>query len=468
MGLPTPSFRPTTVAASWHLGQCPRAWLTAVVVLLSLSACQSPDRFEARLDLAKSLATADVHLEPTLLDLGTVEARAFLGSGWSWNERSGGTSFVWGTGEISQLHFFLSTARELDLEIRCFPCSFQGAPMQEIRPTLNGIPLEPLILAPKPQVYRIHVPADATRQGTNRLTLRYGYSHSPVTASGAGGRRSLAVGWDWIRFHLEPAAAESEVTASTVGISMPFGTGVDFYFEADRGDRLAFDEILVPGDSTPGVEIRLLTDDRDATALLDLHNSQRNVAIDLPISEKQAVRLSMRVAALAGDPDPILLLGPRIETSSTRKGAPEASAKAPASLPPAERPNVLVYVVDTMRADHLGLYGYPRSVSPEIDQFRDGAAVFDHAIAQTSWTKPAVASIFTGLRATAHGVNHRQHRLASRFRTMAELLSDASYRTVAFTTNAYFSADSGLQQGFDEFNLQPARADRVNQKSSTG
>ena len=464
MGLPTPSFRPTTFNASWHLGQCPRAWLTAVVVLLSLSACHSPDRFETRLDLAKSLATAEIHLEPTLLDLGTVEARAFLGSGWSWNERSGGTSFVWGTGEISELRFFLSTARELDLEVRCFPHSFQGSPTQEVRPTLNGIPLEPLILAPKPQVYRIHVPADASRQGTNRLTFRYGYSHSPATASSGRGKRSLAVGWDWIRFHLEPSAARSEVTASAAGISMPFGTGVDFYFEADRGDRLAFDEILVPGDSAAGVEIRLLTDDSLATALLDLHTSQREFAIDLPISEKQAVRLSMRAAALAGDPDPILLLGPRIETTGTRKGAPEASAKALASLPPAERPNVLVYVVDTMRADHLGLYGYPRNVSPEIDQFGDGAIVFDHAIAQTSWTKPAVASIFTGLRATAHGVNHRQHRLASRFRTMAELLSDASYRTVAFTTNAYFSADSGLQQGFDEFNLQPARADSVNQK----
>jgi len=464
MGLRKLSFRPTTFNASWHPGQYPRGWLTAVVVLVSLSACQSPERFATRLDLAQSLGTAEVHFEPDLLDLGTAEARAFLGAGWSWNERSGGTSFVWGTGEISELHFFLSIARELDLEIRCFPFSFQGAPTQEIRPTLNGIPLEPLILAPKPQVYRIHVPAETSRQGMNRLTFRYGYSHSPATASRGRGKRSLAVGWDWIRFHLEPAAAESEVTASAAGISLPFGTGVDFYFEADRGDRLAFDEILVPGDAASGIEIGLLTDDGLATALLDLHTSQREVAIDLPISEKQAVRLSLQAAALAGDPDPILFLAPRIETSGTREGTPEASAKELTGYPPAERPNVLVYVVDTMRADHLGLYGYPRNVSPTIDQFGDGAIVFDHAIAQTSWTKPAVASIFTGLRATAHGVNHRQHRLASRFRTLAEVLSDASYRTVAFTTNAYFSADSGLRQGFDEFDLQPARADSVNQK----
>ena len=464
MGLPTLSLRPTTISDLWHLGKCPRACLPALVVLASIAACQSPDRFETRLDLAQRLATAEVHFEPTLLDLGTAEARVFLGSGWSWNERSGETSFVWGTGEVSELHFFLSTARKLDLEIRCFPVSFPEAPTQEVRPTLNDTSLEPLSLAPKPQVYRIHVPAGASKQGMNRLTFQYAYSHSPVSAARSRGGRSLAVGWDWIRFHLEPTAAKSEVTASAAGISMPFGTGVDFYFEADRGDRLAFDEILVPVAGTSGIEISLLTDGREATALLDLRTSQRDVAIDLRISEQQAVRLSLRAAAAAGDPDPIALLRPRIETSSTRKRIPASSAKALARPPLAERPDVLVYVVDTMRADHLGLYGYPRDVSPEIDQFGDGAIVFDHAIAQTSWTKPAVASIFTGLRPTAHGVNHRQHRLASRFRTMAELLSDASYRTVAFSTNAYFSAGSGLQQGFDEFDLQPARADSVNQK----
>lgn len=447
-----------------HLGRRLRALLSVVVLLASMVTCQSSDRFETHLDLAQSLSTAEVHFEPTVLDLGTAEARAFLGAGWSWNERSQGTSFVWGTGESSELTFFLSAARELDLEIRCFPFSFQGAPAQEVRPILNDTSLEPFSLTPKSQVYRIHFPAEASRQGMNRLTFVYRYSHQPAKASRGRGRRSLAVGWDWIRFHLDPSAAEGRITANEAEISMPFGTGVDFYFEADRGDRLAFDEILMPSDSASGVEISLQTDDRDATTLLDLQTSQRDIAIDLPISGKQAVRLSLRTAALTGDPGPIALLGPRIETSSSRQGTAGESAKELAGPRQAERPNVLVYVVDTMRADHLGLYGYPRNVSPEIDRFGDGAIVFDHATAQTSWTKPAVASIFTGLRATAHGVNHRQHRLASRFRTMAELLSDASYRTVAFTTNAYFSADSGLQQGFDEFNLQPARADSVNQK----
>ena len=462
MGLLKIKPRPTTAIDPDYHGQYSRALVPTLVALALLGACQAPDPFETRIDLVESLATAEVHYEPAFLDLGTAETRAFLGPGWSWNERSRGASFVWGTGEISELRFFLSTARAFDLEIHCFPFSFPGAPAQEIRPTLNGILLEPITLAADPQTYRLSVPGRASRPGINRLRLEYGHSQSPKAAFGGGDGRSLAVGWDWIRFDLQPEAGGSRVIAGEDKISMPFGTGIDFYFEADRGDRLAFHEILVPGDSASGIEISLLTDGREEIELLELHTSRKDVEIDLPINERQAVRLSLRAADPAGVPDPILLLRPRIETSNIQDGTPEVSAGALAEPPPTKRPNVLVYVVDTMRADHLGLYGYPRNVSTEIDHFGDQAIVFDDAVAQTSWTKPAVASIFTGLRTTAHGVNHRRHRLASRFRTMAELFAEASYRTAAFTTNAYFSADSGLRQGFEEFTLQPARADRVN------
>jgi len=442
----------------------PRTVLPALVILVSFAACQAPDKFETRIDLVEVLATAEIQYEPRFVDLGTPEARTFLGPGWSWNERSAGISFVWGTGEISELRFFLSTARAFDIEIQCFPFSYPGAPAQEIRPILNGIPLEPITLAADPQTYGLSVPVRASRQGINRLTFEYGYSQSPKTVFGGGDGRSLAVGWDWIRFHLQPESGDSQVIASEDEISMPLGTGIDFYFEAAGGDQLRIDEIRLPGQTASSLEIGLLTDGREEISLLELDSSRRDIAIDLPPGELQPVRLSLRAAARAGSLDPIRILRPRIETSVAGDESAPASTTSTSSLKPSEPPNILVYVVDTLRADHLGIYGYSRNVSPQIDRFGERAVVFDQAVAQTSWTKPAVASIFTGLRATAHGVNHRQHVLASRFRTMAELLAEASYRTAAFTTNAYFSTDSGLRQGFDEFVLQPARADRVNEQ----
>lgn len=442
---------------------CPKALPWLLITIGSLAACQPGESFETRIDLAKSLATAEVHHETGVLDLGAPEARDFLGTGWSWNERSGETTFVWGTGKISELRFFLSTARDLDLEIRCFPFSYPGAPTQVIRPTLNDTTLDSITLAQKTDSYRIHIPASALVHGMNRLLFEYAYSRTSETSDG-GDKRSLAVGWDWIRFHLDPPPAEPAITATETGISMPFGTGIDFHFMASGRDRLVIDQIEGPDLTDSGIEITLLADGSSEIELLDLRSSQRNLAIDLPTGAQRAVRLSMRAASRDGGPDPILLRGARIETalsgSETFVDVPDSDAR---QLEP-NRPNVLVYVVDTMRADHLGLYGYSRNVSPEIDEFGSQAYVFDQAMAQTSWTKPAVASIFTGLGTTAHGVNHREHRLPSRLLTMAELFSDASYSTVAFTTNAYFSTDSGLRQGFDEFTLQPARADRVHQQ----
>ena len=448
---------------SRHLRRRSRAALVLLVAVGGLVACQPRGSFETRLDLVDSLATAEVHREPLVLDLGTAEARPFLGDGWSWNERSAGSTFVWGTGASSELSFFLSTARELDLEMRCFPFWYQGAPAQILRPTLNDTTLEPISLTRNPAVYSIHVPTDASRKGLNRLLFEYAYSRPPEDSKG-GDTRSLAAGWDWIRFHLDPPPSESEVTANEAGISMPLGTGIDFFFLASGGDRLVIDEVEVPDRTDSRLEITLREDGRSEIELLDLLASQKNLAIDLPIGEHRAVRLSVRAASRTASPDAILLRRPRIETALSRPETSGKPADSSAGPPKADRPNVLVYVVDTMRADHLGLYGAARNVSPEIDKFGTHAFVFDQAMAQTSWTKPAVASIFTGLGTTAHGVNHREHRLASRLDTMAELFSGASYRTAAFTTNAYFSADSGLRQGFDEFTLQPARADRVHQQ----
>jgi arylsulfatase A-like enzyme len=245
---------------------------------------------------------------------------------------------------------------------------------------------------------------------------------------------------------------------------MPLGTGIDFHFLANGEDRLVIDQVDVPDSTGSRIEITLLSDGKGEIELLDLNSSQKNLSIDLPTGGQMAVRLSLRAASHAVSPYPILLRGPRIETALSGTEIPAEASDSEARQLGSVRPNVLVYVVDTMRADHLGLYGYSRNVSPEIDEFGSQAYVFDQAMAQTSWTKPAVASIFTGLGTTAHGVNHREHRLPSRLHTMAELFSDASYRTAAFTTNAYFSTDSGLRQGFDEFKLQPARASRVHQQ----
>ena len=94
---------------------------------------------------------------------------------------------------------------------------------------------------------------------------------------------------------------------------------------------------------------------------------------------------------------------------------------------------------------------YQKPVSPHIDAFAQDATLFENAIAQSSWTKASVASLFTGLTPTVHGIHGREDRLSDKAVTLAETLRAEGYRTAAFMTNTSVGEAFGFGQGFDEF-----------------
>src|SRR5215470_3296452 len=79
------------------------------------------------------------------------------------------------------------------------------------------------------------------------------------------------------------------------------------------------------------------------------------------------------------------------------------SAAAADELATCDSPSVILIVVDTLRADHLGTYGATRFTSPELDAYARRGAVFEHAYAPSPWTLPTFGSIFTGLLPSQHG-----------------------------------------------------------------
>lgn len=121
--------------------------------------------------------------------------------------------------------------------------------------------------------------------------------------------------------------------------------------------------------------------------------------------------------------------------------------------------NVVVVVVDTLRSDHLGCYGYPRPTSPNLDRLAASAHVFDSAVAQSSWTSPSIASLFTSLYPSAHGVTGFGSSLADEFITLAEILEQHGLRTAGFSANmAFINPDRGFDQGFETFEVLVRRA----------
>ena len=115
--------------------------------------------------------------------------------------------------------------------------------------------------------------------------------------------------------------------------------------------------------------------------------------------------------------------------------------------------NVVLISIDTLRADRLGAYGYQAPTSPNMDAFAADSAVFEDAISQSAWTRPAHASMFTGLYPREHGVivMSRDKRLSPELPTLAGVLSASGYATAAFTGGANMAAHFGFGSGFDVY-----------------
>lgn len=113
------------------------------------------------------------------------------------------------------------------------------------------------------------------------------------------------------------------------------------------------------------------------------------------------------------------------------------------------KPNVLFITIDTLRADHLGVYGHARPTSPRIDEFAESAVVFEEAFSHSSWTLPSFATMLTSTYAQTHGCAQFHHALDESFTTFPEILAQAGYRTGAVTSHVFVGKRHGLLQGIE-------------------
>jgi choline-sulfatase len=438
---------------------------TAAAAALAVLACSPARRAAPRKvhDLLALFPVAEVHREVAAIDFGTPQARAHLASGWYPNEREAdGTTFVWSRGEASVVEFFLAAPRDLRAEIRCEPLAVPGAPgPQSIALGLNGRPLARRELAPGMRGYAFDLPRAALRAGTNRLEIRYRNVSDPVRATG---RRRLAVRFDALRFLPAGPPAAEPPRLEPGALYLPYGSGVVYYLDLPAGSALALDGLAERGggeeDAAGGGRLAVAArTEAGERAERELAPGAGGRTVALPGRGERLVRLALRAAAgRAGAPGGLVLRSPAIVVAAGNR--PVAVRPAvhqtvgrvpPRPWPP--RPNVVVYLVDTLRADRLGCYGGAKPLSPNVDAFARGATLFERAVAQSTWTRPAVASLLTGLSPLAHGVETLDDRLPEAATTLPELLHAAGYRTAGWSTNPQVSAGTGLAQGFDDFEV---------------
>lgn len=123
--------------------------------------------------------------------------------------------------------------------------------------------------------------------------------------------------------------------------------------------------------------------------------------------------------------------------------------------------NLILIDIDTLRADHLGIYGYERDTSPNLDRLARQSVRFAQAVSQAPNTPPSQMSIMTSLYYSVHGVTGNGDRLPDERVTLAELLKQHGFATWGFADGGYLAAVFGFAQGFDHYDDRPLHLARI-------
>ena len=114
-------------------------------------------------------------------------------------------------------------------------------------------------------------------------------------------------------------------------------------------------------------------------------------------------------------------------------------------------PNIVLIILDAVRAQNLPFYGYHRNTAPYLFSMRKDLAIYENAISSSYWTMPSIASLFTGMYTSGHGLVADGDKIDHSLTTLPKILRQHGYRCGAFVSNVYVSEYSGLNANFHNF-----------------
>ena len=114
-----------------------------------------------------------------------------------------------------------------------------------------------------------------------------------------------------------------------------------------------------------------------------------------------------------------------------------------------DRPNIILISIDTLRQDHVGVYGYERNTTPVLDKIASEGVVFKNSYSTAPWTLPSHMSMFTGLPPSVHMVDIDDRSLDSKKDILTEILNSSGYVTGGFFSAIYLKGEYGFSRGFD-------------------
>ena len=419
----------------------PRAALAGLLVLAA-SACAKAR--PTAVDMVQGFAEAELRADG--LDLAALASDpGFERRGWSRLEGPADHRMAWAQGPRSRLRLpFQSTGdKELRMRVRSHESLGPSLPLSF---ALNDAPLAQIAITPSEQEFRVVIPSSAQKRGDNVLEVTAPRRRAP--APGDADRRELVAAFSGLAVRPVGAAARSGLPARDAGrLALPPSSSAAYYLRVPAAARLSLQ--AQGSEAGTGRLVGILEDDTTRTVMLD-------VAVAPGRRTTQEIGLEAKAGAIVR----LELANPAAEgvvwLTSARVTVPAIAAEpSPPPRPAAARPNLVLYLADTLRADYLGAYGHAAPTSPRLDGFAREAVLFEDAWAQASWTRSAVASIFTGLHVGSHGVDREDRVLPPAAQTLAEVLRAGGYGTGAFVANHLLGGRFGFDQGFDAWNPGP-------------
>lgn len=427
------------------------AFFILFLFLPGFQSCTNPPGIPTadRVRLVDQLEFASVKVFPSSLKLA--RDRSFLEEGWSRSEKTDvDGEFVWVEGKTASVAIPLYGVRPQEISFRVQPYTYAGSPTQSLRLFLNDLPISKIDLATGWRNYTIRFPKNGFRRGVNDFRFEFGYAAVPKNvAPPSADDRELSAAFDTLTIdqtssYKMVANETKEVLLLTRASEYVFpiqlpenpvllvDEGVDLTQETSGGTSLHW-AILV---RQYGIEKKI--EDRVVGVPSSPDNGEWS-RIRIPLTGYSGKRVSLIFRSLIPSTDtkspPILLGDPTVARGN----------QGP------ERPNVVLISLDTLRADHLGVYGYRRNTSPHLDLLAKSGALFTNAVSASAWTLPSHVSLMTSLYPDHHGVISHRQKMASSTLTLARAVRSLPYASKGFITHHYVDAPYGFNWGFESF-----------------
>jgi len=406
-------------------------------------------------DLAEKFPSARVIHEVAAVDLGAPSSLRYLGSGWGRPEVVPGaeTTFVWAVSPSATLDTFLLRTDYKALDLHCWPFTWDDAPPQLVEVRINGTVLGSLKLRNGNAKYSVRVPDGVLLPGRNRIDLAFAYVQRPADLpGGSGDRRTLAVAFDSIGFHGAPVVVEGvtgkrrpEVREDVVVI--PRGVGLSYMVMAEGEVVLDLGPVSDEAERGAGSEALIWTRRGEAPPRQLFSGTvgrMKGRSWTYRLEEGEGP-LEIVLGSPAGPDGPmgagsLVLHRPRLFAGD---GRVELIS------------NVLLIVVDTLRADHVGVYG-GEAPTPNIDALAARGVTFRRAYAHIPITGPSHSTLFTSRLPFEHGVHNNGQILdaglqTAGLQTLAEVLHRAGRNTLGVVSLGVLKRRFGFARGFDTY-----------------